>query len=75
MLGTIAVLSFLGNGTLCGVILRNRAMLQQAHNVLVFTLAVTDMLTGLSSLTGPSAIRCYPYTDRLTFVTADIQTG
>ena len=44
--GLIAFLAFTGNGILCIVILRNYGMLRSAYNVLIFCLAVTDMLTG-----------------------------
>lgn len=44
--GLIALLSFVGNPLLCVVILRRRSMLAKPYNVLIFNLAVTDMLTG-----------------------------
>ena len=44
--GLIAALSFGGNVILCVVILRRRFMLKQPYNVLIFNLAVTDLLTG-----------------------------
>lgn len=44
--GFIAVVSFIGNFLLCIVILKRRSMLTKPYNVLIFNLAVTDMLTG-----------------------------
>lgn len=44
--GLIAVFSFIGNLLLCIVILKRRSMLTKPYNVLIFNLAVTDMLTG-----------------------------
>lgn len=42
----ISLLSFVGNLLLCVVILKRRSMLAKPYNVLIFNLAVTDMLTG-----------------------------
>lgn len=42
----IAVLAFCGNGLLCVVILRRRRFLRSSYNLLIFSLGVTDMLTG-----------------------------
>lgn len=42
----IALFSFTGNLLLCIVILKRRSMLTKPYNVLIFNLAVTDMLTG-----------------------------
>ena len=44
--GLIATFSFIGNLLLCVVILKRRSMLTKPYNVLIFNLAVTDMLTG-----------------------------
>ena len=44
--GFIAVFSFIGNLLLCIVILIRRSMLTKPYNVLIFNLAITDMLTG-----------------------------
>ena len=44
---TIAFLSVVSNGLLCVVILRNRELLRRPYNVLMFTLAISDTLTGL----------------------------
>lgn len=44
--GFIALFSFTGNLLLCIVILKRRSMLTKPYNVLIFNLAVTDMLTG-----------------------------
>lgn len=44
--GTIALMAFVSNGLLCVVILKNRKMLRSAYNLLIFSLAVTDLLTG-----------------------------
>lgn len=45
-LGGISVSAFLGNGVVCVVIMRNREILTSAYNTFLFSLAVTDMLTG-----------------------------
>ena len=42
----IAVISFTFNLLFCIVLLRKRSMLKKAHNILLFSLAVVDMLTG-----------------------------
>lgn len=44
--GVIALMAFVSNGLLCVVILKNRKMLKSAYNLLIFSLAVTDLLTG-----------------------------
>ena len=46
--GLIALVAFVGNGLLCIVILRSYRMLRSAYNVLILSLAVTDMITGIS---------------------------
>ena len=46
--GIIATLSFFGNMLLCLVIFRKRSMLAKQYNILICSLAVTDMLTGRS---------------------------
>ena len=45
--GIIASLSFFGNLLLCLVIFMKRSMLKKAYNILIGSLAVTDMLTGM----------------------------
>lgn len=42
----IASASFLFNLLFCVMLLRNHAMLKKPHNILLFSLAVVDMLTG-----------------------------
>ena len=44
--GFIAALAFIGNGLFCIIILKNYRMLRSAYNLLIFSLAVTDMITG-----------------------------
>ena len=44
--GIIALKACVSNGLLCVVILKNRKMLRSAYNLLIFSLAVTDLLTG-----------------------------
>ena len=44
--GIIALNACVSNGLLCVVILKNRKMLRSAYNLLIFSLAVTDLLTG-----------------------------
>ena len=46
--GIIATLSFFGNMLLCLVIFLKRSMLAKQYNILICSLAVTDMLTGRS---------------------------
>ena len=48
-MGIIAVLSILSNGLLIAVFLRNRSLLRSSYNVLILSLAVTDMTTGTQS--------------------------
>lgn len=43
---TIALEAFVSNGLLCVVMLKNRKMLRSAYDLLIFSLAVTDSLTG-----------------------------
>lgn len=45
-MGVIAVISICSNGLLILVLLRNRSLLQSSYNVLILSLAVTDMATG-----------------------------
>ena len=45
-LGGISVSAFLGNGLVCVVVMRNREILRSAYNTFLFSLAITDMLTG-----------------------------
>lgn len=47
--GLIASLSFFGNLLLCLVIFMKRPMLKKPYNILIFNLAVADMLTGTLS--------------------------
>ncbi|KAK3752224.1 hypothetical protein QZH41_012235 [Actinostola sp. cb2023] len=45
--GLVAGLSVVSNALLCIVMLRRRAMLSKTYNILIFNLAITDMLTGV----------------------------
>ena len=45
-MGIIAVVAFCSNGLLVAVFLRNRALLRTSYNVLILSLAITDMTTG-----------------------------
>lgn len=45
--GIIATLSFFGNLLLCLVIFMKRSMLNKPYNILICSLALTDMLTGM----------------------------
>lgn len=45
--GVIAALSFLLNFLFCVIMVRKPAMLKRPHNILLFSLAITDLLTGL----------------------------
>ena len=47
MFGLIAALSFLLNSLFCMIMMRKPAMLKRPHNILLFSLAITDLLTGL----------------------------
>ena len=49
MFGLIAALSFLLNSLFCVIMLKKPAMLKRPHNILLFSLAITDLLTGLYS--------------------------
>ena len=44
--GFIAVMAIIGNGLFCILILKNYRMLRSAYNLLIFSLAVTDLITG-----------------------------
>ncbi len=44
--GGIAIVSILGNFLLCVAICRRRSLLSKTYNMLVLSLAITDMLTG-----------------------------
>jgi len=44
--GFIAALAFIGHGFFCILMLKNYRMLRSAYNLLIFSLAVTDMITG-----------------------------
>ena len=45
--GVTSALSFLLNVLFCVVIIRRPEQLKRPHNILLFTLAITDLLTGL----------------------------
>lgn len=47
--GVIAVLSFLLNFLFCMILVKRPKYLKRPHNILLFTLAITDLLTGNSS--------------------------
>ncbi|XP_031574595.1 histamine H2 receptor-like [Actinia tenebrosa] len=47
LFGVVAGLSLVGNLLLCIVILRRRTMLTKTYNILIFNLAIADMLTGV----------------------------
>ena len=47
MFGLIAVLSFLLNSLFCVIMMKKPTMLKRPHNILLFSLAITDLLTGL----------------------------
>lgn len=46
LFGVVAGLSVVGNMLLCIVMIRRRTMLRKTYNILIFNLAVADMLTG-----------------------------
>ena len=48
LFGVVAGLSLIGNLLLCIVMLRRRTMLTKTYNILIFNLAIADMLTGWS---------------------------
>lgn len=50
MFGVIAALSFLLNFLFCVTMMRKPAMFKRPHNILLFSLAITDLLTGLLKL-------------------------
>ena len=45
-LGLISVSALLGNGLVCVAVTRKREILRSTYNIFLFSLAVTDMLTG-----------------------------
>ena len=45
--GMIAVLSFTSNLVFCLAMIRRRSHLKTSHDLLIFSLAIADMLTGL----------------------------
>ena len=47
LFGVVAGLSVVGNSLLCIVMLRRRTMLSKTYNILIFNLAIADMLTGI----------------------------
>lgn len=51
MFAVIAALSFLLNFLFCAIMARKPKVLKRPHNILMFSLAITDLLTGLSELT------------------------
>ena len=46
LFGVIAAASFLFNLLFCVLLLKRPSMLKKGHNILLFSLAVVDMLTG-----------------------------
>jgi len=50
MFAVIAASSFLLNFLFCAIMTRKPKMLKRPHNILMFSLAITDLLTGLSEL-------------------------
>ena len=61
LFGVVAGLSVVGNMLLCIVMIRRRAMLGKTYNILIFNLAVADMLTGILSYHSVSifTLACY----------------
>ncbi|XP_031572451.1 bombesin receptor subtype-3-like [Actinia tenebrosa] len=55
-LGGIACLSFTGNFVFVVLIITNRALLKNAYNTMVLSLAFTDMLTGIIIIMIPSYV-------------------
>lgn len=60
LFGVISLLSFGGNGLFCFVITRHhRVLLRSPYHILIFSLAITDMLTGkLTVLLYTSRLKC-----------------
>ena len=60
LFGVISLLSFGGNGLFCFVITRHhRVLLRSPYHILIFSLAITDMLTGKSTvLLYKSRLKC-----------------
>lgn len=60
LFGVISLLSFGGNGLFCFVITRHhRVLLRSPYHILIFSLAITDMLTGkLTVLLYKSRLKC-----------------
>ncbi|KAL9950285.1 hypothetical protein ACROYT_G042763 [Oculina patagonica] len=62
--GIIATLSFFGNLLLCLVIFMKRSMLNKPYNMLICSLAITDMLTGIFLVATPDYLidrKQFPY--------------
>ncbi|XP_032219691.1 phe13-bombesin receptor isoform X2 [Nematostella vectensis] len=55
-LGVVAVLAMTGNGLLVTVFLKNRELLRTPYNMLILSLAVTDMTTGIGLVLTPAYI-------------------
>lgn len=55
-LGVTSLLALLGNGLVCLAIMRNREILRSAYNTFLFSLAITDMLTGICILATPTLV-------------------
>lgn len=55
-MGIIAVLSICSNGLLILLFLRNRVLLRSSYNVLILSLAVTDMTTGIGLILTPAYV-------------------
>ncbi|XP_078369743.1 QRFP-like peptide receptor [Oculina patagonica] len=55
-LGVISVSALLGNGLVCVALMRNREILRSAYNTFLFSLAITDMLTGVCILATPTLV-------------------
>lgn len=60
LFGVISLLSFGGNGLFCFVITRHhRVLLRSPYHILIFSLVITDMLTGkLTVLLYKSRLKC-----------------
>ena len=68
--GFIAVMAIIGNGLFCILILKNYRMLRSAYNLLIFSLAVTDLITGKRFWKSNQPFPCV--TEKLLYTTTSI---
>ena len=78
LFGVIAAASFAFNLLFCIVLLRKPSMLRKPHNILLFSLAVADMLTGeaiYQRVTKPLNHILFTLTGSLNVLMASVRLG